>query len=209
MHGMELAQSSAVCKLDCQDEIGDVSPLSSCLIDASVAGDVVGQAAAFGDGQRARFLAIHVLARPGCDDRCLGVPPVARGDQARIDVIAGEHLKHVPVRFAVRIPIVGVYHLLDGRPTFRTHVGHSHELDSGLFEKDSQVITAPRRCRGRPSQSVRWAAPVRPGQGPLGTNDGVIRIAPAPTAVFRNRRRLKHWFLAGMMGAPPSVDRQM
>jgi len=72
------------------------------------------------------------------------VPPVARGDEYRVDVIPGEQLPHIPVGGAAVGSVVPVDARFDGLPPVRPHVAGGHELHIGLIQEGAQDVGAAR-----------------------------------------------------------------
>src|SRR5262249_15305898 len=73
--------------------------------DPAVALDRIGHGASFAYGQRLRFFTVDVLARLAGLHGDDGVPVVRSGDEARVDVVAGQHLAKVAVDLGILVAV--------------------------------------------------------------------------------------------------------
>ena len=139
---MELAQLAAVGQLHGLLEIGHAAALRAGLEDAAGSLDRVVQSLAQVDGQAARLLAVDVLAGLRGQHRRGRMPTIARGDQHRVDVLAGEQFAEVAIELAVLVAVVFVDQSLAGIAATRLHVGNGDAPYVAQTEHRRQVIGA-------------------------------------------------------------------
>ncbi len=120
-----------------------VPPLRAGLEHAAGAAHRLGQRQALRDVLGARLFAVHVLAGLGRQTRRGGMPVRPRGDQHRVDVVAGQQVAQVAIRRTVLIAVLLVGHLLDLGTPLGLHVADGHELHVRFWQKAAEVVGAP------------------------------------------------------------------
>jgi hypothetical protein len=88
MQGCQLAEFAALGQVVRLFEIHAIPPLRAGLINPPQLLKGVGERAALRNSCRTGLLAVNVFARLGRQDRKHRMPPVARGDEQGIDVLA-------------------------------------------------------------------------------------------------------------------------
>jgi HEAT repeat protein len=141
MDRRQRAQLARVAHFGGEQEVRNAAALRAGGVDDIVTPHRVRQRLAFGNGHRAGLFAIDVLARLGGIDRRHRVPAVARGDQHRVDILAGQHVAKIAVHLHAGAVFL-LRPLLDALAAGLLRVGNRHELKHRFVHHDAQDVSA-------------------------------------------------------------------
>ncbi len=142
MNGQELAEFSALGKLNRKLDVRQVAALCAGLEDLTGAAKGLRQDQALGDVLGTRLFAVDVLAGVGRQHRGRGVPVRTRGDQHGVDILAGQELTEVAVSGTLRVAVSAVDRSLDRLPPHFLDIANGRKAHVGLFQEAPQVVAA-------------------------------------------------------------------
>ena len=171
---VQLSEVSVHGQLGGEAEVAAAALLGAELEHAPVAADRLAHGLALAGGERHGLLAVDVLAVAHGPDRVQGMPELGRGDEHRVDVVAGDQVAEVGVRVAALVgapaDFVGVALLgpLAVRLALRLErVAGGHDLDGRVTQHRAEVA-APLAA----DADVARADAVVCRRAPAGTQDG-------------------------------------
>ena len=164
MDGVQFSEPPALREIDRMHEIANIATLSASLIDPAIVANPIRERSTLGNGHRAGFFAVDVLARLGCQNRGEGMPAVSGGDHNGIDVIASEEFKHVAIGRAVAAAMLLIDDFFGGFAPLAADIAHGHKLGFWLLQEYSQIVCSATAAAENPHHDplARSDRPVEP-----------------------------------------------